>query len=283
MSETTVETTKEKTKQSNEDFLTKEITLKLKKSPTFIPILFPGSKRTLIAYPKPGGGFYNGLSPRDIETLMPQILGIKYDESNFWSKYQDFWVNFRVVLSDRPQTYDITTPYGQVTYKFLLNHKYIAESKDAIGTKPESIWYIEDKKKEARFESKKISYIMKAYAYLAKMSRDDKKDFFRLIDLVGLNPESMIEEQLDVHFHNFIKNNAELFVETYEDSDKSTKMTIQKLIFKKIIQKKKDRYYYGDPIEDVFLGNSIEDLVEYIDNPKNNSTKESMIKQLSSK
>lgn len=282
MSETTLETTpKEKVK--NEDFSTKEITLKIKKSSTPIPILFPGSKRTLIAYPKPGGGFQNGLSPRDIEILMPQIIGIKYDESNFWNKYQDFWVNFRVVLSDKPQVYDISTPYGQVTYKFLLNHKYIAASKTDIGNKPEAMWYIEDKKKEAREESKKISFVMKAYAYLAKMARDDKKDFFRLIDLVGLNPETMIEEQLDVHFHNFITKNAELFVELYEDSEKVVKMTIQKLIFKKIIQKRKDRYYYGDPVEDVFLGNSIDDLVSYLENPKNNSTKESMIKQLSSK
>ena len=162
----------------------------------------------------------------------------------------------------------------------LLEHKNIARSKADIINKPEALWYIEDVLKEAKEENKRVELRRKAYAALDKMSPTDKRGIFRLVDEYGRNPEEMIEEQLNVLLDEVIQKNASKFLDKAENENKDVLIFIHELIAYKVINKKRNNFYYGDPSDDNFIGTDMDSVVDYMNNPKNNNTKLAMQEQL---
>jgi len=216
-----------------------------------------------------GGQRYTGLSKEDEEYFQSK-LGIAD-----LSPLSVYWDEFRVKTSEKPTILYLANPEDELKYKFLINHKRVAESitDPSIGIKD---YYIVDDSKEAEVIMRGASEKIKANKIFSGLSTENKKDILRLYPGYT-NLGSVSDEIVDSKLYTELEKKPGVFILHAEDKKRDSKVFLKDLVSAEILRKNKSSYYYGDD----FIGHDEETAINYIEDPARQSLKIDLMSQLS--
>lgn len=204
------------------------------------------------------GRLYTGLTEGDEKRLGEAL----HMDLNFNS---EFWKTFHVRTSGKDLYLDITDPFDELKWLFLKSHILVANG-------------INDRKATARFvlinqeseakEANKFSKIKRqAYVALGKMSVQEMRQALRIF---GVNAESTDAEVVEQRLTDIVEENPQKFLDRWvNNSSKSTEYLITSAVSKNIIRKNKTVYKFGTDV----IGYTLEDAINYLDNPANQDLK----------
>lgn len=186
-----------------------------------------------------------------------------------------FWISFSVKITDKELTLDTDSPFDELQYKFLLGHKRVANSLNAVT--PGTDWVLVNKDSEAQ-EANTLNRIRRnALKELDKMSLEDMRQCLRIY---GMKSDTMSAELVENRLVDLIEQNPQKFFNKWVNNKvKSTEFVIEAALAKNILRKSRNIYYYGTDI----IGNSIDDAIAQLDSPKNQDIKLAIIKEIESK
>lgn len=226
------------------------------------------------------------LSFEEEEKYLPDLLSVKAEDTNFRNAAYHYWIDFEVTvppegLALNVKVNDNGDPVNKkdyIKYRFLQKHRNVAfteEEKSHLynnnGPDFYMVNYAEEFQKEIS-QSKKESRAVKRYATLADATDADSKatiDYILVFtkDINSKPVEKMDEDEKMLALHNIYKNHMERFLEVVEDDNLRTKAFAQHLIDNGIIVRSGNDYYH----EDVYMGDTMDALVKYIQNDKNSA------------
>lgn len=217
------------------------------------------------------GNIYTGLTEED-EKRLEKALGF---EDGKLSKSSEYWVNFCVKLGDREKVLNTSNPWDELQYLFLKGHKRVATSLADI--KPATDYVLINKEAEAQESNRLNRRKRDAIKVFDKMSLDDMR---KCLKLYGYKSDSISSELIESKLYSLVEREPEKYFSKWvNNKDKETEYNIAEAISKNIIRKSKNVYYYGTDI----IGNSLEDTISYLNDPKNQDLKLTIINEIKSK
>ena len=215
------------------------------------------------------GNIYTGLTGED-EKRLEKLLGF---EEGKLSKASPYWDTFCVKLGTKPMILHVNEGNGwdDLQYLFLSGHKRVATSIDDI--KPGTDYVLINKEAEAE-QNNRINRIKRdAIKEFDKLSMADMRKCLRLY---GYKSDTMSEELIESKLFSTIEHDPASFFEKWvNNKNKNTEFIIAQAISKNVIRKNRNAYYYGTDV----IGKSLADTVEYLDDPKNQDLKMTIIKE----
>lgn len=219
----------------------------------------------------PNGGVQTGLNAEDQKSLeeafnmAPGAL----------APHADFWKEYRIVVADKPIVLDLDSPKGKLDYLFLKAHKRVANSVNELENWPEAEYVIYDLEEDAKKENKKTRVIKDAYLKFSKMTNTEMKDALKLF---GERTEDTSNEHIENLLAKKVQSQPEDFLAIVGDKDFKTKVLVDDLLRAKALKKVGTHYLFGsDPI-----GHDLESTILYLNDPKNQTIKASLIKKVES-
>jgi hypothetical protein len=181
--------------------------------------------------------------------------------------YDKFYADFMVILTNQPRTFDLAEPLNKITAALLRNHPYVAT--DSTKINKDTLFVLYDEVAEAKKENKAFEHELTAYKYLHDMSQIERAQFLKLFGV--RNTENVTPEIVSKRLKDKAKDNPKLFVEMYEDKNREIKILVEDLLQKHIVKRVGGVYMFGDGSDAITLGLTIEQCVEFVKDPKNNS------------
>lgn len=217
------------------------------------------------------GNKYTGLTEDEAREMEVKC---GYPE-NHLAPYSPFWKTFCVKISDKEIILDTENPFEELQYKFLVNHRRVANSLSKI--KPSTDWVLVNKDSEAQEENQINRLRRNALKEIDKMSLEDMRQCLRLY---GMKSDTMSAELVENRLTTIIeKDPAKFFSKWVNNKTKTTEFIIEAALAKNIMRKSRNIYYYGTDI----IGNTLEDAIAQLDSPKNQDIKLTIIKEIESK
>jgi hypothetical protein len=244
-----------------------------------------------------GKDVLRGCSLADEVRFMPAIIGVKAEDPNFFSAAREYWADFQLliplegvllncdhVITRTEGKKDVITPVdvqNWLAYNFLLQHPFVAQTKeDSIGNKKIKA-YISDSKVETKKELDAFtikSKMRKKFMLLSEEGPSFKGDILRSI-LTVLKSEGLLKEAFpadDLQLRIVSEKYAEKFPEKWlglaEDKYILDKAFIQDLIAKNIIRVIGNAIY-DDKAGDSEVASDFEAFIKYINDGKNSAYK----------
>lgn len=217
------------------------------------------------------GNVYTGLTEAD-EKRFEKLLG--YADGHL-AKSSPFWTNFCVKLGEKEKVFNTEIPYDEMQYLFLCGHKRVATSLADI--KAATDYVLINKEAEAQ-ESNRINRVRRnAIKEFDKMSLEDMRKCLRLY---GYKADSMSSELVESKLYSLVESDPTKFYTRWVNNKvKNTEFVIEQAIAKNIMRKSRNVYYHGTDI----IGSSLEDAVAYLDAPKNQDLKLTIMQEIESK
>lgn len=217
------------------------------------------------------GNKYTGITAEDAVRL-EKALG--FNEGTL-SASSDYWKQFAVKLSNRELTLHTENPWDELQYLFLKGHKRVATSYAEV--KPNTDYILINKEAEAQEENRFNRIKRNAIKEFDKMSLEDMRKCLRLY---GYKSDTMSSEFIESKLYSLVESDPNRFFRKWvNNKNKQTEVILESCIAKNIIRKSRNVYYYGTDI----IGNSLDDAMAYLDNPKNQDLKLTILKELESK
>ncbi len=236
---------------------------------------YKGCFTYLAPYLTRSGGIYTGLTPEDkdtkekLERALGQDLTVKWENGQL----KGFWANYFIKVGDKEVYIDLSEPRGELDYLFLRNHKRVAKSLDKVS--PSHDFIIIDEEEEAKVVNEMNRNRRQALRELDKMSPADKR---RALRIYGFNPETSNDEMVDNRLTEIIEKDPKKFFELWVDNkQRDTEFLIKQAVSLNVITKNKTIYKYGQDI----IGHTLEDAIDYLDNPTNQDIKLAILKNIS--
>lgn len=179
--------------------------------------------------------------------------------------YDKFYSDFQVVLGETTRTFDNSELLNELKIALLKNHPWIAISSGEVTQHARYVLY--DEVEEAKKENLSFETTLKAYKYLSEMSIVERANFLKLFGF--RNTHNVDSEVVLKRLKAKADESPKDFVELYEDKTKDLKIMIEDMLSSRMIQKKGGVFYYGDAKEGTPLGASIEQVIEFMRDPKN--------------
>lgn len=172
-----------------------------------------------------------------------------------------FWVDYRVVLLDEPNVFDVSIPEQKLKFLVAKSSTRVASSFDEING--ESLFYIEDTEEKVKSTVKKAELKQKAYELLGKLSEEQK---VKILKVFGEDGTVSSPEKVKARLFEILEDNPAKFISACEL--KKEKLAIKNLVFDLInngVIREKAGYLYDI---DVNLGTR-EDFEFMLGEPKN--------------
>lgn len=218
------------------------------------------------------GSVKTGLDPDD-EKKLGEALGENL------AKNSNFWVEYRIQMSDKERVFDLSNPEHELAYKFLLAHKRVANSLDELTEWPYADYVIYDEAKAAKRENVAFKMERKAAKLFDDLSPSEMRDVLKLYPSNLNITDSTNQEIVESTLYRNMKEDPAKFIGMVEDPKRDTKTFIKELNAKKILTKKRTAYYYGEDI----IGHDLDAAAEFIDHPERSSLKAALKQALNSK
>lgn len=207
------------------------------------------------------GLVYTGFDDSNEEDRIRLEKKLGYD----LSPISDFWKTFFIRMTNNPLELDISDAYDELKYVFLKKHKLVADSLQ--NKKATAEYVIINEEAEATEKNKKAKIRRDAYKAFDKLSNVDIKKALRLY---GYKSEHISAEQAEAKLTELVEENPQKFLDIWvNNKDRDTQYLIEAAMSKNVIRKNKSAYMYGTDI----IGNTIEDAVAFLNNPKNQEIK----------
>ena len=217
------------------------------------------------------GSKYTGLTEED-EKRLEKILG--YADGTL-ARHSKFWITFAVKLGEKPMILHTENPWDELQYLFLKSHKNVANG--FTDNKPNTDYILVNKDSEA----KEVNMINKnkreAMREFDKMSIEEMRKCLRIY---GVKSDNISAELVESTLFDLIeKDPKKFFTKWVDNKTKNTEFLIEAAIAKNIIRKNKNIYHYGTEV----IGNSMQDAIAHIDQPKNQDLKLSILDEIENK
>ena len=235
---------------------------------------FKGCFTYLAPYLTRSGSLYTGIStstPEEKETKerLEQALGQDL------SPVSKFWENYYIRIGGTDIFIDPSIPRGELDYLFLKKHKRVAQSIDKIL--PSHDFVLIDENEEAKVVNEYNRNKRQALRELDKLSPAEKRKALRLY---GFNPDTSTDEIVENRLMDFIEKEPKKFFDLWVDNkQRDTEFLIKQGVSIGVLSKNKTVYKYGQDV----LGHTLEDAIDFLDNPINQDVKIAIMKNINNK
>lgn len=217
------------------------------------------------------GNKYTGLNREDRERLEDE-LGFDLKPNS------DYWITFFIRSTGDDIILDTDVTIDELRYLFLVGskdedgnrkgHKLVQASLSQPKATAEYI--IINAEEEAKTDNTKAKLKRKAFKEFDKLSA---VEIVKALRIYGVKAESVSAEQAENKLFDLVEENPANFLEVWvNNKTRETQFLIESAISKNVMRKNKNSYYYGTDI----IGYSLEDAIEFLDNPKNNDIKKTI-------
>lgn len=191
--------------------------------------------------------------------------------------HSPYWIDFRVVMSDKAVPFDTANPLHELIYKFLLSHKRVANSLLELDQYPHADYVITNETNEAKKQNIEFNIELEAFKEFAKLTPEDMRNVLKLYPgnaKYGNADTEIVQAKLAEQ----MKKDPETFVAIVKDKLKDSKIFLKDLVDARILRKNKQAYYYGEDC----IGHDIESTITYVNDPSNQSLKVALKQALES-
>jgi len=188
-----------------------------------------------------------------------------------------YWIDFRVVMSDKDVSFDTDNPLHELIHKFLLSHKRVANSLLELDQFPHADYVITNETNEAKKQNIEFNIELEAFKEFAKLTPEDMRNILKLYPgnaKYGNSDTEIVQAKLAEQ----MKKDPETFVAIVKDKLKDSKIFLKDLVDARILRKNKQAYYYGEDC----IGHDTESTITYINDPNNQSLKVALKQALES-
>lgn len=258
----------------------KEVQIRRRESKSHLPPPVVANAVKVLGSVFDGGGPLKGVNPEIENPLLSKYLGISQEDKGFHEAVRKFWINMRVKIDSDGKVLNITedsegVPHNiehWLIYKWCLKHPHVAQSYDEMIRDTHKQFYIYDPDLETTKSNK--SNKIKAAAFKELLTIEEDYDKMKRIAAIMSNTDvkSFSNEVLYNYIHQLIDENPEQFVKLANDKHLETKFFINELISANILRTIGETVYY---IEEK-LGDTINDVVLYLNDKKNSDVKMSL-------
>jgi hypothetical protein len=207
-----------------------------------------------------------------------------------YKKTENYWVPYRVKLDARITKLDLSRPDDYLRYKVLLTNKdYVCpgSDKDSINRKWSYKFMIADEGEEVKRKASGVDAMKEAFRFYGKMSSSasEMKDFLRQYKLKNVKfnkpiPTDAKESFLKSEISDIIDNDLDTFLEVANDPLYEDKKLVISGLEKGAIELVGRTYQTP---EGVFLGDSTNETVRYLNNKINNEIKLQILGRIENK
>lgn len=214
------------------------------------------------------GRVYTGLTQSD-ELRLGNLLGWDLRSGS------DFWKEFFVRTSGKDLYLDTNDPHDELKYLFLKNHKRVKNS--IMENKASANFVLINKDEEAKRANQYSKIKRDALKAFDELTPEDMRQCLRIY---GHNGDNMSNEIAERTLFDIVEGNPEGFMDRWVKNDKrDIEATIERAIAKNIIRRNKNIYTYGTDV----IGHSLIETISFLEDPKNQDIKISILKQIDSK
>jgi len=256
--------------------MSKIVYLKRKPNNTRLPeSVYAGSKRKLGAFIGQHGVIETGLTPEEEEKLLPSVLNVRVDSLEYLKRKEEFYGNLTVDIplqgaplqigTDKKGNYLKVTDY--IKYKFAMVHPWVADKEENIMGQNHKQFYIHNPEKELVIKAEKLNSRKNAYKEFIKLSADKEK-MLMVANLLGVNPLILEPEEVEFMLEETAQTKPDKFMAVVKDKNLETKAFITQCISAEVLTKSGNSILEGDQV----LGNSMEDVIGYLNDKANSDT-----------
>lgn len=214
------------------------------------------------------GNRYTGLTHDDVERLGP-ILGVSLIPSS------SYWDNFFVRVGSEDVYLETEDPLDEIKYIFLKNHKRVKNS--MFERKATADYLLINKDEEAKRENLFNKSKVDAISEFKQMSLTDMRKCLRLF---GQNSENVSGEVVENSMFKLVEANPTSFMEKWvNNKNREIEVVLEQAIAKNIIRRSKNIYKYGSDV----IGYSMVETIDFLNNPKNQDIKKSVLNAIDAK
>ena len=214
------------------------------------------------------GILYTGLLDDDAERL-GAILG------HDLAKSSEFWHTFFIRTNEKDLYLNTDDPMDELKYLFLKNHKRVKTS--LLESKATANFVLINKEEEAKKASVYNRTKRTAISEFDKMSTEDIRKALRIY---GHNAENMTNEMAENKLFEIAEGDPEGFINKWvNNTARDTQFVIEQATSKNVIRRKQRLFTYGTEK----LGYGMEEVVHFLDDPKNQDIKVAILKAIDAK
>lgn len=231
-------------------------------------IKFRNCHEDLASYFTRSGRLYTGLTDADAERLGTKLnLDLKTGS--------EFWKTFFIRTSGKDMVLETEDPMDELKFLFLKSHKRVKSS--VFEHKATANFVLINENEEARRANVFSKAKRQALRELDKMSTEDVKKALRIY---GKRAENLTAEVAESKLFELVEGDAQGFINKWVNNEaRETQYLIERAIGENIIRKNKRQYSYGTEV----IGYGIEDAILYLENPKNQDLRMTIISEIKAK
>lgn len=229
------------------------------------------------------GSIFDGRSPlkglegEEERELLSGLLGIEEDHPEFRERARKFWAEMSLTVDTGGETLNISIDESgnpenvedYITYKWLREHKYVADSKEEMLSSPLKDFYIRDPERETKKENERVNAKKDAYREFIHLTegKEAKMDMvLRILD--STNPSKLTREQKENKLETYAAETPKKFTKIATDENLEIRSEIDEMVENEIIRKSGNSYFYMDEL----IGENLQETIGYFQNKKNSST-----------
>jgi len=220
------------------------------------------------------GVILKGITKDEEDLLLPKILGMDKTDPRYFEKVDEFWHNLSVpVMYSKGLTLDCSTKNGEpinpkdyILYKRALESSRVAKNEMEARTSNNYWLYIYDEEATKVNSNKSIKNITKATEFFTK-HEDDENTLDMLVWMFGEDPNKMDKLEKQNTLFEKVQSNPSEYIAFSSDKDLAVKSEIYAMLHNNIIRKVGTTFLAGDSI----LGDSVDEVVIYVRDPKNSA------------
>ena len=221
------------------------------------------------------GRYKTGLTPKE-QAEFEKELGLKEGTLAPSSEWWGDNIEFRFE-NTKPNRMLIDSPMSRLRYRVLLASSKVANSELDVKKSPNALFYIVDGEAKAKVETEQADYEFEAHDLIRSLSVDEKRAALRLFGRKGV--DNMSENVVKAELLKEIRKDAKGFSSILKDKRLKTRLLAEELIDYGIISK--NGYYFRNG--DDTIASSTDELIDYLEDIKNQSVLLAMKNRLSKK
>lgn len=211
------------------------------------------------------GSYKTGLTV-DEEVKFTEELGLPKGTLN--KRNEKFWGNLPIRLfRDKPTYFQVVSLMDELKVRTLLARDTVANSELEIKKNANALYYIEDAEAKAKVEEIAMDHLFDAVEAFTSMASSDRRGFLKLYGEKGVNELS--DNVVKTMLYKKVNSDPEKFTKLTRDPDVAIRISIEEMIENGLLKKKGNYYSYQDEV----LGTSVESVIAYFKDIKNQSLK----------
>lgn len=214
------------------------------------------------------GLVYTGLTKED-EDRLGLALGLDLKRNS------EFWKNFFIRTYEGDIILNLDDPMDELRSLFLKNHKNVKTSE--FEHKASARFLLINKEEEAKRSNLINKIRRRAVKEFDTLTAEDIRKVLRLF---GFNGDNMEPDVAEDQLFKLVESNPEAFLNKWVDNKhRETEVVVERAVASNIIRRNKNIYKYGSEV----IGRSIVEVIDFLDNPKNQDIYLTILKSVDSK